>query len=452
MYKTVVNPKYKNLFSSDILMMLQVVIACIAFCLNNVPLTVTFFAVYISVLLVMSDDITPVILPFCLLSMSLTRQYGSKPEDYYVYIPLVVLLVISAILHFIFYPPVFRRGKMLFPSVAVAIALMLGGMFSINVKDYFAPVTLYYTLTLGIGVVLACVYIYSYTRTQGSVVRSLASQMSYFTLAAVIMLITQVTPYLVQGRFDWYFTWKNTLTTFLLLSSPFAFYVATKEDFGIKAWAHYALGIAGYLAAALSLSRGGVLFGTVALCVCVIVSCIFCDKRNRPFFIVFSIIAAVGTMSFALASGLMRKLAQKMQVSSSESRLKLWKEALQNFIKNPVFGAGVGYRGQFFNPQTGNMYWYHSTPFQIIGTAGLIGVAAYAYNYAIKLKLAFGAKRLFFLFFAIAFLGYEAYQLVDASDFVPIPFVMLITHMFIIAEAYGFSAPDGREELKIQRS
>ena len=446
MYKTGIKAKYKSIFLSDPVMMSEVVVASLAFCLNSVPLTIIFFGLFISALFVMSDDVTPVILPFCLLSLSLTRQYGSKPEDYYVYIPVVVLLIISAILHFIIYPPVFRKGKLLIPSAAVAVALIAGGAFSINAKDYFAPSALYYTLTLGIGVTIAALVVYSYTRPDCSPARAVSSQMSYLTLGAVIMLFSQILPYLILSRFDWYFTWKNTLTTFLLLSSPFAFYTAAKEDFGLKAWANYALGIAGFGAAALSFSRGGILFGSISLVVCIVVTCIFCEKRNRIFFVLFTIISVAAAASFAAAGGLFQKLAEKMQVSSSEARIKLWKEAWNNFKNNPIFGAGVGYRGELDNFKPTSMYWYHSTPLQIIGTAGLVGVLAYGYNYAIKFRILFSSKRLYFVFFAIAFLGYEAYQLVDASDFVPIPFVMLITHLFIISEAYSCCPQDGREE------
>lgn len=439
MYKTVSKPVIKQLFSSDLSMMTQVVVATLAFIFNCVPLTIIFFSFYLSLLLLLSDDITPAILPVCLLSMSLTGQYGSKPEDYFPYIPCVVVLIICAVLHFVFYPPVFRRGKMLFPSIAVAAALMTGGLFTISAKDYFAPVTLYYTLTLGVGMTAACLIIYSYTRPSVPLKVQLSSQMSYFTLAAVLILFSMILPFIAKGKFNWYFSWKNTLTTFLLLSAPFPFYVAAKEGFGIKAWAHFLLGCTGYGAAILSFSRGGMLFGGIALCVCVVACCILCEKRNRIVYITVAVLGSTAAIALAFSSGLIKSLLSEMHVSSNETRVKLWKEAVSNFLKNPIFGAGVGFRGQYFNPQTGNMYWYHSTPFQIIGTAGLIGVAAYGYMYIVKLKIVFSDKTLFNVFFAVAFLGFEAYQLVDAGNFVPIPFVLLVTHMFIIAESVSGS-------------
>ncbi len=439
MYKTGTISKVRQILCSDLAMMTQVVIASLAFALNCVPLCVIFFSTWLSLLLLFSDDVTPAILPVCLLSTSLTRQYGSKPEDYYAYIPCVALLVVCAALHFVFYPPGFRYGKMFFPSVAVAFALTAGGLFTISAKDYFAPVTLYYTLTLGVGMAAACLIIYSYTRPSVPLTDQIASQMSYYTLAAVLMLISQIAPYLAQGRTDWYFTWKNTLSTFLLLSSPFPFYVAARENFGIKAWAHFALGCSGYGAAILSFSRGGILFGGIALCVCVIACCALCKKKNRIIYIIVAVSGFVAALTFSLSSGLVKTLLTEMLISSDEARVNLWKEAWSNFLTNPVFGAGIGYRGQFFSPKNGNMYWYHSTPFQIIGSAGLIGVAAYAYMYAVKLKIIFSAKTLFNVFFAISFFGFEAYQLVDAGTFVPIPFVLLVTHMFIIAESVSFS-------------
>ena len=252
-------------------------------------------------------------------------------------------------------------------------------------------------------------------------------------------MFSMILPYIARGKYDWYFSWKNTLTTFLLLSAPFPFYVAAKEGFGIKAWAHFLLGCTGYGSAILSFSRGGMLFGGIALCVCVVACCILCEKRNRIVYITVAVLGSTAAIALALSSGLIKSLLSEMHVSSNETRVKLWKEAVSNFLKNPIFGAGVGFRGQYFNPQTGNMYWYHSTPFQIIGTAGLIGVAAYGYMYIVKFKIVFSDKTPFNVFFAVAFLGFEAYQLVDAGNFVPIPFVLLVTHMFIIAESVSGS-------------
>lgn len=446
MYKTVVNDKIKYLFCSDVSMMFQVVAATLAFCLNSVPLAVVFFSLYLCALLVLSDDLTFAILPVCLLSAALTRQYGSKPEDYFVYIPLAVALAVCAVIRIILYPPVFRFGKLLLPSLAVAAALTAGGLFSVSAEDYFAPVTLYYTLSLGIGVTIACLAFYSYTRPSLPLPVALTSQMNYLTLALILMIATQIAPFIARSEYVWFFTWKNTLTTFLLLSCPFAFYVAAKENFGLKSAAHFVLGCCGYAAAAMTYSRGGIFFGGAALAACVILSCVYAEKRNRAVFVSIAVLGATATLVFIFTSGLSDVLLSEMRVSSSEARVALWKEALHNFVSNPVFGAGVGFRGEFFNPQTGNMYWYHSTFFQIIGTTGLLGLAAYAYCYAVKLRILFSSKRLFYIFFAVAFFGFEAYQSVDAGNFVPIPFVMLVTHMFVLAEAYGYCPAERGDE------
>ena len=451
MYKTVISPKFKSVFYSDHLMMAQAVVAALAFTLNCMPLSIVFFALYLSAMLILSDDLTPTILPVSLLAASLTGQYGSKPEDYFAYIPFVVILAVCAFGHLLLYPPVFRPGKLFLPCIAVAAALLAGGLFTISAKDYFAPVTLYYTLMLGPGTVVACLAFYSYTRPPIPPARALTVQMNYLTLGIVLIVISQVAPYVARGKSDWFFTWKNTLTTFLLLSSPFAFYVAAKEERTLKASAHFALGCAGYSAAALTFSRGGIFFGLPALAVSVILCCVFTRRRRRVLYLVFSAALAVCAVVAVFATGLHDALIARMQVSTSEARINLWKEAVHNFLANPVFGAGVGFRGKFFNPQTGNMYWYHSTPFQIIGTAGLVGVAAYAWLYVARLRLIWSAKSLFGIFLAVSFIGYEAYQLVDASDFVPIPFVLLLTHIFVIAEAYPFCPHDCDDELPLRK-
>lgn len=451
MYKSVISPKLKSIFYSDHLMIVQTIVAVLAFTFNCVPLTIVFFSLYLSVMFVLSEDLTCAILPVCLLSVSLTGQYGSKPGDYFVYIPFVVLLAVCALLHFVLYPPVFRPGKLFMPCVAVAVALMAGGAFTISAQNYFAPVTLYYTLMLGPGTAIACLIFYSYTRPPMPPARALSVQMNYLTLGIVLTVVCQVAPYVLRGKFDWFFTWKNTLTTFLLLSSPFAFFVAAKEESPLKALAHFVLGCAGYAAAAMTFSRGGLFFGVPALAVSVALCCAFAKKRRRALYAALFTAGVAVALTTVFCTGLKDTVTAKLAVSSSEARIKLWKEAVGNFLANPVFGAGVGFRGQYFNPQTGNMYWYHSTPFQIIGTAGLVGVAAYAYLYAVRIRLLFSAKSLFNIFLAVSFLGYEAYQLVDASNFVPIPFVLLLTHIFIIAEAYPFCPAECGDGLPLRK-
>lgn len=451
MYKTVITPKFKSFFYSDHMMIAQVIVAALAFCLNFVPLTVVFFSMYLCALLLLNDDLTCAILPVSLLSLSLTRQYGSKPADYIVYLPCVIALAICAVLHLVTYPPVFRPGKLFLPCVAVAVALAAGGAFTISAKDYFAPVTLYYTLMLGPGIAVACLLFYSYTRPPVPIAQALSSQMNYLTLAAVIMTFTQILPFLSQGKFYWFFTWKNTLTTFLLLSSPFAFYTAVKEEHALKAAAHFVLGCAGYVTSAASFSRGGLFFGIPALAVSVVLCLVFAKKRRRILFASIAVAGAATALVTVFCTGLHTTIASKLTFSSSEARVNLWKEAVHNFLVNPVFGAGVGFRGKFFNPQTGNMYWYHSTPFQIIGTTGLVGVAAYAYLYIVKLRLLLSVKSLFGIFLAVSFIGFEAYQLVDAGNFVPVPFVLLVTHIFVIAEAYPFCPREQGDELPLRK-
>lgn len=447
MYKTV--NRYKSFFYNDIIMMLQVVIATVAFCLDCIALSIVFFSLYLSVFLIMSDDLTPIILPVCLLCVSVLGQFGTTAADYLIYIPFVVILLISAIVHVILYKPFYKRGKMHAPYVAVSVALITGGLFSISASNYFAPVTLYYTICLGAGAVLTYLIVCTYTRPADGVnpAELMSVQMCYLTLACFLVLVSSIIPYIVKGNFEWYFKWKNTLSTFLLLSCPFAFYLACKEDFNIKAWALFLLGICGYGAAILSYSRGGMLFGSLSLVACLIASLICCKKKNRKIFASITAVLAVTVIVLAIVNGkVIAEMIDTMQINKSEARVRLWKEAVALFLKNPVFGGGIGYQGDNFNHQAASMYWFHSTVFQVIGSMGLVGVAAYAFLYIRKFKIIFAKKRLFNLFFLLSFLGYEAYQLVDASNFVPIPFVMLIVHMFAILEGTN-STEQGQEDL-----
>ena len=104
--------------------------------------------------LLLCADLMAVLLPLLLYSILATGFYG-KYEPYIAQWPLYAAALAALILHLCWYPAAPAAAQRLSPSMeAVSAALLLGGLGSISAREYFSPVALYYTLGLGVGMLL----------------------------------------------------------------------------------------------------------------------------------------------------------------------------------------------------------------------------------------------------------------------------------------------------------
>ena len=124
--------------------------------------------------------------------------------------------------------------------------------------------------------------------------------------------------------------------------------------------------------------------------------------------------------------------------------------------KNPLFGSGIldntiaygGYK------KAGAMAWYHMMIPQIIGSMGLVGVVAYAYQGFARFKLIFTKKSSWSLVLGISYLGILMMSQVNPGEFCPLPFELLTVLLFILQERRleQDSLPLGRQAYQKQKS
>ena len=137
---------------------------------------------------------------------------------------------------------------------------------------------------------------------------------------------------------------------------------------------------------------------------------------------------------FALAKGIFESGFE------SNSRILLYKDALRQFAKHPLFGVGTGYDGPDYMNHVEEIvfYWFHSTFFQIIGSMGLIGIFAYGFSYFMRAKIILKTikKDTFTLFVFLSLLGFELYSLIDTGTFVPLPTMMIVFILFATLEKH----------------
>ena len=106
--------------------------------------------VVVSLILILSDDVFDTTVPFLLFTVLVSSRYDSYGV-FIEYAFMAIPFVAALIFHFVYYRGHFHIGKNFAPLLGVSLAVTLGGLGTITVKEYFNPATLYYVLGLGFG-------------------------------------------------------------------------------------------------------------------------------------------------------------------------------------------------------------------------------------------------------------------------------------------------------------
>ncbi len=441
----------RRFFMSKLCVGLQLVIAILiiilrnngklfSFYVHNMPIVygIAFFALLDSVILVVCDNIfatTPAFLFISVISIKCYNSFGTFIKFWWLAIPFAAAMIF----HFVVYKKEFRfeKGRLFLPYLLVSIAVTLGGLGKISFKEFFQGTFLFYTVGLGFGMLLMYILLSSCIHTSNDY--SLRMRITYMMMAVGIlgsfMVFHQYLMYfdVVKEEFRIiYMQWRNNVSTFLMLAMPFAFYVSTKD----KKHVYFYLGLIEYAAILLSGSRGGAMFGTIEIALCLIVL-VYTDKRNRKHNLTVISVCAIIICTFARTIYQFFLPTIERFLEGDSIREDNIRRALADFKSNPIFGRGFGRTeieqvGYIKKKMAVN--WYHSSPFQIIGSFGILGVGAFLYQFYARFKLLFEHTTHFNLSVFISFLGLTMMSTVNPGEFCPIPYGFIITLFFVICE------------------
>jgi hypothetical protein len=233
------------------------------------------------------------------------------------------------------------------------------------------------------------------------------------------------------------FQWRNNISTILMIGQPYLFLRAHKRFF----W--FFLGILSCVAMILAASRGALIFGTLEIVACVAVFLWQCRGFRRYVTLVLCLIGAV-TVTIAiillwdsvhtLFSRFFNTLFDSEKIVQ-ESRFQLIFRAKDDFLRNPIFGSGLGYSGNsdIYNPRKGALYFYHSAPLQIVGSLGILGVLAYSYQLFVQGRLLFRLRTRYAMTVALSILFLWGMSIVNPGVFAPIPYAMIIPLSLFVA-------------------
>ena len=403
-----------------------------------------FVAVFCAVA-VLSDQLlatAPSFLFTCLFLISTNNTTAF--ERFLPFVWLAVIPVAALLFHLWRYRVKLVLGRAVWAWLGVSVVMLTGGLGYISAAEYFALASIYHMLALGFGMLIAYVWLSSAVQTTPAeeLPRFVANMMAALGLLGGFMVFHHYfVDLLTRMPGDWSlglleFQWRNNVSTTLMLALPFAFFKALRQP----AWLLAAAAM--FAAILLSGSRGGMVFGSVTLLLC-IVFVLIADQKRRKFYL-----CALGLMAVALALAAprlipffgptLRRMLDSLRYGDEDARLLIWQRGWQDFLRRPVFGTGLGYMGnRDVHPSLpGAMCWYHNSLVQIIGSFGLFGVLAFGYMYAMRFVIFLRRRSAFHITLLLSWLSLEMMSLVNPGVFAPLPYLLIVVMFMVLAERH----------------
>ncbi len=401
------------------------------------------FVLIIAACLVISDDIIAGLLPFMLASLIAIKCYDSF-DIFMGYKWVAVPAVIAIVFHFTAYKGEWRfKGELLKPMIAVSVAILLGGLGCITLKEYFALTSIYHMLGLGFGMVFVYLMFHAQIKIhrEYSLVDMITEIMVITGLFASFMVISYYVVNInefLDTKTTLYIQWRNNCATTLMITMPFAFYMANKKSYAAS------FGFIFFVAILLTGSRGGMVFGAVEIAMCLVTYMLY-DKRRRLTYIIICVIALVGLLIFSRAfvsfvghtfDRLLSAVSGFLTGDKNEERTLLFARGVNDFLSNPLLGTGLGYMGNrdVHASKEFALCWYHCEPIQVAASFGIVGIVAYIYQFIKRNLLLWKKTTLFNLTVFLSYVSLELMSLVNPGIFCPLPYLMLITLFMVVVE------------------
>ena len=414
-----------------------------------------------ALMLVVSSRLTDAMLPVMLTAVFVTKLYdllGNKVykaqlmEIIWVAVPVVA----AVIFHFIYYRKPFVVGRSFWGLCAISVALILGGVGTLPMEDYFSG-ALFYVLGLGVGMMVFYLLIKPQIDEEFS--RELLRVMYIMGLFAgfcVIMFYVRRWDEFISTREFLWFQSKNNLSTFLMFALPFPVFFAVKNPL------HMLSTLFMYICMIFSGSRGGLLMGTVELFIILAAYIILYPNNFKQRIIAISTSVVFGAAVvcciplIAKLNGIssdsggtilnVNELIEKLKlylVREDEVRFRVLQRTGDDFRSNPLFGVGMGYTGNedLYNAKAGAMNWYHMWFAQVFAGLGIVGVLAYGYQLIDRIIIFFKNRNNLTLTLMLSYIGLFLMSQVNPGEFCPAPYAMLGVTFFVIMEGNSKDRP-----------
>ncbi len=370
-------------------------------------------------------------------------DYMTRPSTLTAIGVMLGAILVSYVLHQLLWGDilrVFRRPTTLtITIIPLALALLFNGAFS----GSYSPLNLLF----GAGLVLSWILFYLVDYHHMPHGRDTIRYVCRVACIVLLLLVAEMVFIFISrgvlsgGAVDTskiHFGWGvyNCFGGIVALLIPLIFYLAITERFG---GVYYALGLVAWVAIFLSTSRSSLLFGTLALLACVILSC-FVGRHKRPYRIVALVGVACVIAGVALFWGKIMELVPRyMEVLLDDSeRFTIWKMGLDYWLEHPFLGVGffgieklsyaVNYAGLL-----------HNTIIELMAAGGTLTLLAYLFYRVKTAMLFFRRPTLSRVFLGMSILVLLGTSLLDIHTFTIYP-------MFYYAIVLSLAEHDYQEQ------
>lgn len=436
----------RKFFNSYCFYAFETIAACLFAATGKEVAGAVCFVCLICVILLVCDDILPTLPPFLLLSAFVTNCYDSF-DIFFPYIKYAPAAALCLIFHFTAYRRPVRTGISAYGILAVGVAIVLGGIGRFTLKDYVYGA--YYVLGLGFGM-LATYYL---MKSQLSADRNYDLRARFSVIMILLgLLCTFIVAFgyyknyrnIITGLYSLGFS-RNNISTLLMFAMPFPLFLAKKCP-----WIAILTPVF-YAAIAVTTSRGGLLGGSAELILCC-VYWIFSGKKRllRILLCVVSVLLVFILFGRVIINVIENRILAD-DVITKDARYKMLLQSIEKFKKNPLVGFGILDEDIYYASfkKKGSMSWYHMMIPQIVGSMGLVGIAAYGFQFVGRCRLIFKNPCAWSLCLGISYFGILAMSQVNPGEFCPLPFELLTVFLFILqekrSEKRSFPLKEGRD-------
>lgn len=387
-------------------------------------------------LLAACPDLLAPVCPFFMAFLMSTQCYGQL-TDFLPCAALVPPLLVALLWHFAVWPVTLRIGRSGLGLALVSIATLLGGCDVISRKQAMEPLSLYYTMGLGVGMLVLYVLFRSHLTEK----RSYDLHRRFAEIFCALGLCMALAVLLAYGK-GWaasghiggvpYLSYRNFATSVLLTTLPMPFYLSLRHR------GHLATAAVLALALALTGSRSALLFGGILLTLC----CVYLMRSgviSRRCLVLLAAAAGIGILALGpalLECVLHSRIGEDIQDSNSD-RLQFLARAADDFLRHPVFGIGLcsTRNADVFTGVEGSMVFYHNSLAQVMGSMGLVGIVAYGRLLHDRIALLRqGSRDPFVRILTLSYLGMFLISLCNPGEFCPFPNAALMVMVFAQAE------------------
>jgi hypothetical protein len=403
--------------------------------------------------LLFSSDLLSAVCPFAMTFLMAGPEY----ENLSVFLPcafLVVPFFTALVLHLAIWPVTLRMGRSGYGLGLVSLATLLGGCDVMRRSQMLAPLSLYYTL--GLGVVMLGLYVLFRSSLRGE-----RSYDPYRRFAAIFYVLGLLMAVVVFSSYIWrwdevlsggvlYLKYRNFAATIFLTSFPVSAYFALRDKRSLLG------GLVLLGAMVLTGSRSALLFGVVEV-VLVCLYLVHYGAVSRRTMLILAALAAVAAVAFGgdvFRTVYANRLVNGHLITGGESRWRLLARGVSDFLHHPLFGMGLGNTANrdLFTGVGGSMFFYHNAPLQVLGSMGLLGMVAYGRLIMDRFALLRAERTPFTSVMALSYLGMLMVSMTNPGEFCPFPNEGLMVMLFaVLEEATGDVALPVPQLLGIQR-